>query len=87
MCECVCVCVCVSERESEWVSLPLTPPLLPYLSLSLYEGKRGQQPHAQGQGSTNGMLRMGRVGGVCDPTITSLRACFRESIVCVSRPS
>ncbi|KAA8583575.1 hypothetical protein FQN60_014783 [Etheostoma spectabile] len=45
--------------------------------------RRGQQPHAQGQGSTNGMLRMGRVGGACDPTVTCLGACFRESFLSV----
>ncbi|KAI4812308.1 hypothetical protein KUCAC02_023707 [Chaenocephalus aceratus] len=39
--------------------------------------RRGQQAHAQaGQGSTNGMLRMGRVGGDCEPTVTSLGACY-----------
>ncbi|XP_054874484.1 girdin isoform X4 [Amphiprion ocellaris] len=38
--------------------------------------RRGQQPHAQVQGSSNGMPRTGRVGGAYDPTVTSLRACF-----------
>ncbi|XP_030011201.1 girdin isoform X6 [Sphaeramia orbicularis] len=35
--------------------------------------RRGQQSHAQGQGSTNGMLRE---GGAYDPTVVSLGACF-----------
>ncbi|CAF97062.1 unnamed protein product, partial [Tetraodon nigroviridis] len=38
--------------------------------------RRGQQPLAQGQGSTNGMAWKGRVGGVCDSTVTPLGACF-----------
>ncbi|XP_061545619.1 girdin-like isoform X3 [Phycodurus eques] len=38
--------------------------------------RRGQRCLAQGQGSTNGMLRTERVGGVCEPPLTSLRACF-----------
>lgn len=53
--------------------------------ISLCKGRRGQQPLAQGQGSTNGMAWKGRVGGVCDSTVTPLGACFRESIACVTR--
>jgi len=79
----VCVCVCLYGCVLvEWVFPPLTAPLLLYLSLC--KGRRGQQPPAQVQGSTNGMVRMGRVGGVCDPAAASLGACFRESIVCHS---
>lgn len=55
------------------------------LCLSLCKGRRGQQPLAQGQSSSNGMVRMGRVGGACDSTVTSLGACFREFIVHVTQ--
>lgn len=48
--------------------------------ISLCKGRRGQQSHAQVQGPSNGMPRMGRVGGAYDPTVISLGACFCESI-------
>ncbi|XP_077437610.1 girdin isoform X2 [Vanacampus margaritifer] len=38
--------------------------------------RRGQRCLAQEQGSSNGMLRTERVGGACEPPLTSLRACF-----------
>lgn len=75
---CVCWCVCCLSVLS---SPPLTAPLFLSLSLPLCKGRRGQQPHAPVQGSTNGMLRMGWVGGAYEPTDASLRACFRESII------